>query len=56
MKKSEQYEMAMVSVVDDERIPTRTKLEILETLMSERNIARMIEEREAERAKEADGE
>lgn len=56
MKKSEQYTRAMMSVIDDGRITPVSRLEILETLMSERNIARMIEEHEAERAEEDDDE
>ena len=49
MKKSEQYSIAMKAVIDDRTIVTAEKIEILATLMSEQNIARMIEEREAEK-------
>lgn len=55
MKKSEQYDVAMCTVIENGRISTLEKLEILDTLMSERNIARMIEEREAAREKEDEG-
>lgn len=49
MKKSDHYNIAMKAVIDDRDILTAAKIEVLETLMSERNIARMIEEREAEK-------
>lgn len=56
MKKSEHFEIAMKAVIEDSTIKTVDKIEVLETLMSEQKIALMIEEREAERAKEAEGE
>ena len=45
MKKSQQFYMAMVSVLRCE-IEEPDKLEILETLMNERKLARYAEERE----------
>ena len=45
MKKSAQFYMAMVAVLRCE-IEEPDKLEILETLMHERNLARYAEERE----------
>jgi hypothetical protein len=56
MKKSEHFEIAMKAIIDNRAITVSDKIEVLATLMSERNIALMIEEREAERAKEAEGE
>lgn len=53
MKKSDHFEIAMKAVIDDRDILVAAKIEILATLMSERDIALMIEKREAERAEEA---
>jgi hypothetical protein len=46
MKKSEQYGVAMCTVIENGRISTLEKLEILETLMAEKRMAEMLEERE----------
>ena len=46
MKKSEQYFMAMVAVLEQPNMLTRTKLEVLETLMANKRIEEMLEEGE----------
>ena len=52
MKKSEIYQTAMVSVVDDDRLDAKTKLEIIERLLSDKGIAELVEKKEAEKAAE----
>ena len=49
MKKSEQYFMAMAAVLEYPNMTTRTKLEVLETLMSDKSSAEWSEKREAEK-------
>lgn len=44
MKKSEQYTVAMLAVLKDICLSDSDKLEVIETLMSERGIARYSEQ------------
>lgn len=46
MKKSEQYTLAMASVIRDARLSMDETLDILETLMDDRKVARYSEKRE----------
>ena len=52
MKKSEIYQMAMVSVIDDETLDANTRLEIIAVLQNDKGIAEYTEARE-EKEKEA---
>jgi hypothetical protein len=52
MKKSERYQLAMLSVVDDESIEAADKLEIVETLMNDKRIAEWSEKQEEEKKAE----
>ncbi len=49
MKKSEQYFMAMAAVLEHPEMRTAHKLEVLETLMSDKSTAEWSEKREAEK-------
>lgn len=48
MKKSERLYLAMLAVADAEDIAAKDKLEVIETLMEEMNLAKYVEKREAE--------
>ena len=52
MKKSEIYQAAMVSVIDDQKIDATTRLEIIAVLQNDKEIAEYTEARE-EKEKEA---
>lgn len=46
MKKSERYHLAMIAVVDNERIEAADKLEVLATLMQDKSVAEWSERNE----------
>ena len=48
-KKSYHYEIAMCAVIETARISTLEKLDILETLMADKRLAKYGEEQEAEK-------
>lgn len=48
MKKSEQYQIAIMAVLLTSYLRPADKLEIIETLMMEKRLARLSEEREGE--------
>lgn len=52
MKKSEMYHMLMLIVVGDQNICAKDKLEIVERLMADKQMALMVEEYEAKKAEE----
>lgn len=52
MKKSELYQLAMLSVVDDESIEAADKLEVVEVLMNDKRIAEWSEKQEEEKKAE----
>lgn len=43
MKKSEQYKTAMIAVINSATIPVDAKVEVLETLVSDKKIAELSE-------------
>lgn len=49
MKKSTHYEIAMCAIVETTRISTLEKLDVLETLMADKRMAKYGEEQEAEK-------
>ncbi len=49
MKKSKIYEIAQLAVLQDERIEDLTKIEVLYELQDKKEVALLVEEREAER-------
>lgn len=49
MKKSEHYTMAMAAVVECDYMHSSKKIEIIETLLEDRKMARYREEKEAEK-------
>lgn len=49
MKKSSQYYEAMHAVLTTDGLANSAKLEILETLICDKNIAELLEKREAEK-------
>lgn len=53
MKKSVVYTLAMLAVVKDEQISDTVKLDVIETLLADRSVARWSEEQEAKK-KEAE--
>lgn len=50
MKKSDQYTIAMMAVVDNPNILTAAKIEVLETLMADKRMAEYGEEAEKDAA------
>jgi hypothetical protein len=52
MKKSEIYTVAMCSVIEDRNITPIRKLEIIERLMQDKSIAKLVEEKEEEKEEE----
>lgn len=48
MKKSEHYKAAMIAVINSAIIPADKKVEILETLVEDKKMARWNEQKEAE--------
>ena len=53
MKKSAIYTLAMLAVLRDEQTPSTVKLDVIETLLADRSVARWSEKQEAEK-KEAE--
>ena len=51
MKKSEIYYMAMLSVIEDCRLESCTKLKIIERLMQDKQYAELLEKKETEEDK-----
>ena len=49
MKKSAIYTLAMLAVLRDEQTPATVQLDIIETLLADRNVARWSEKQEAEK-------
>lgn len=49
MKKSERYQIAMLAVVSSQHILADAKLEIIETLMGDKAVAKYCEEQEDEK-------
>lgn len=50
MKKSDHYNIAMMSVIDNPNILTAAKIEVLETLMADKRLAEYGEEGEKDAA------
>ena len=49
MKKSERYQAAMFAVVECQLIDTKSKLEIIETLLGDKSVAEYVEGTEEEK-------
>lgn len=49
MKKSEKYNIAILAVVECAGFPATTRAEVIEMLISERNIAELVEKMEEEK-------
>ena len=49
MKKSERYQVAMIAVLSNNAIMPTDKLEIIETLMADKNVAEWSEKQEEEK-------
>ena len=56
MKKSAIYTLAMLSVLRDEQTPSTVKLDVIETLLADRSVARWSEEQEAKKKEAAESE
>lgn len=54
MKKSAIYHAAMLSIMDDERLDSNARLEIITVLMKDKEIAEYSEQKEAEAQTEAE--
>ena len=50
MTKSEAFELAIVSVMDNTAMEAKTKIDVLEVLFDERSTAKILERREAANA------
>ena len=49
MKKSERYQLAMIAVIESQLLDATSKLEILETLISDKATAEYVEKAEEEK-------
>jgi hypothetical protein len=54
MKKSAIYHAAMLSIMDDERLDSNARLEIISVLLRDKEVAEFTEKKEAEAQAEAD--
>lgn len=54
MKKSEIYQAAMLSVIDDDRLDATSRLEIIAVLLNDKGIAEYSERKDAEAQAEAE--
>ena len=52
MKKSDIYQFSMLSVIDDPKISTATKLLIIEQLMADKHLAEFSENKEGQKKSE----
>ena len=56
MKKSEAFYLAQIAVLHERNLSFRDTLEILRVLMSEEDVAKLIEKRQAEKEEQENGE